>query len=418
MALHEAAVNRFAWMWRRWPFTPSDVGCQKTSLSFVDSVWEIFGPLLQGVPSVIVPDEMVGDPPRLVELLAAHRVTRIVLVPSMLARLLDALPDLARRVPDLTFWITSGEAISGELARRFEALVPLATLVNLYGSSEVAADVSAYVISGGGARERIPIGRPIANTRLYVLDAHANPVPIGVPGEIHVGGVALARGYLHDAELTARKFVRDPFAPDAGARLYRTGDLGRLLPDGNLEYLGRTDTQVKLRGVRIELGEVESVLRAHPSIQDAVALVSGADGDARLVAYVVPGGRRPEPNELRRFARERLPITPSRRVHLPGRAADDAQRQARSACAPGVDAHPGRRRARLRRSPHGHRGHAGRHPGRGAQGRPGRHPRRFLRARWSLAPRGAGDRAGPQDPACRAAHAEPVHRADGGRPRW
>src|SRR6185436_12257605 len=263
MAVHEASVNRFAWMWGRWPFTASDVCCQRTSLSFVDSVWEIFGPLLQGVPSVIVPDEVVGDPERLAELLARHRVTRIVLVPSLLARWLDAVPDLARRVPDLTFWISSGEAISGELARRFEAIVPRATLVNLYGSSEVAADVSAYVITGGGVRERIPIGRPIANTRLYVLDAHANPVPTGVTGEIYVGGAALARGYLDDAELTARKFVRDPFA-DAGARLYRTGDVGRFLPDGNLEYLGRVDNQIKLRGVRIELGEVESVLRTHP----------------------------------------------------------------------------------------------------------------------------------------------------------
>ena len=308
LAVHEASVNRFAWMWRRWPFTPHDVCCQKTSLSFVDSVWEIFGPLLQGVPSVIVPDDVVGDPARLVDLLATHRVTRIVLVPSVLRQLLDTVPDLARRLPDLTFWVTSGEAIPADVARRFEEVLPAATLVNLYGSSEVAADVSAYVVTGGGARERIPIGRPIANTRLYVLDAHANPAPIGVAGEIHVGGVGLARGYLHDAELTEQKFVRDPFTADGRSRLYRTGDVGRFLPDGNLEYLGRVDNQVKLRGVRIELGEIESVLRTHPSVHAAVALVSQAGGDdARLIAYVVAGARRPEPSELRRFVRERLP---------------------------------------------------------------------------------------------------------------
>jgi amino acid adenylation domain-containing protein len=307
LAVHEASVNRFAWMWRRWPFAPHDVCCQKTSLSFVDSVWEIFGPLLQGVPSVIVPDDVVGDPARLVHLLATHRVTRIVLVPSVLRLLLDTVPDLARRLPDLTFWVTSGEVIPTDVARRFEEVLPAATLVNLYGSSEVAADVSAYVITGGGARERIPIGRPIANTRLYVLDTHASPVPIGVAGEIYVGGVGLARGYLHDAELTARKFVRDPFDGDGRSRLYRTGDIGRFQPDGNLEYLGRVDNQVKLRGVRIELGEVESVLRTHPSVQAAVALVAEAGGDARLVAYVVAGGRRPEPSDLRRFVRERLP---------------------------------------------------------------------------------------------------------------
>jgi acyl carrier protein len=193
------------------------------------------------------------------------------------------------------------------VARRFAALLPGATLLNLYGSSEVAADVSAYVVTGSGARERIPIGRPIANTRLYVLDRHANPVPIGVPGEIHVGGAGLARGYLHDADLTARKFVPDPFVGDAPARLYRTGDVGRFLADGNLEYLGRVDNQVKLRGVRIELGEIESVLRTHPSLRDAVALVSEAAGGARLIAYIVADGRRPESSELRRFARERLP---------------------------------------------------------------------------------------------------------------
>ena len=307
LAVHEASVNRFAWMWRRWPFTPHDVCCQKTSLSFVDSVWEIFGPLLQGVPTVIVADEVVGDPVRLVELLATHRVTRIVLVPSVLKHVLERVPDIARRLPDLQFWVTSGEAVPADVARRFAELLPGATLVNLYGSSEVTADVSAYVVTGTGPRDRIPIGRPIANTRLYVLDAHANPVPVGVPGEIHVGGASLARGYLRDAELTARKFIADPFAGDARSRLYRTGDVGRFLADGNLEYLGRVDNQVKLRGVRIELGEVESVLRTHPSVRDAVALVADAAGEARLVAYVVASDPRPESSELRRHARERLP---------------------------------------------------------------------------------------------------------------
>ena len=318
LAVHQASVNRFAWMWRRWPFTSADICCQKTSLSFVDSVWEIFGPLLQGVPSVIIPDDVVGDPPRLVDLLATHRVTRIVLVPSVLRVLLDMVPDLGRRLPDLKFWVTSGEAIPGDVARRFEEILPEATLVNLYGSSEVAADVSAYVITGGGVRERIPIGRPIANTRLYVLDVHANPVPIGVAGEIHAGGEGLARGYLHDPELTSRKFIRDPFTGDPPARLYRTGDLGRFLPDGNLEYLGRVDNQVKLRGVRIELGEIESVLRMHPSVQAAVAVLSVAGDDAHLIAYLVAGGRRPESSELRRFARNRLPdhMVPSAFVFL------------------------------------------------------------------------------------------------------
>ncbi len=306
LATHRASVNRFAWMWNRWRFTAQDVCCQKTTLSFVDSVWEIFGPLLQGVPNVIIPDDVLLEPSRLVDLLATHRVTRIVLVPSLLRALLESVPDLGRRAPRLKFWITSGEAITPELARRFEEIVPDGTLVNLYGSSEVAADVSAYVITGGTFHERIPIGRPIANTRLYVLDGQGQPVPIGVPGEIHVGGDGLARGYLHDPDLTSRKFIVAPFAGDAGSRLYRTGDLGRLLADGNLEFLGRVDDQVKIRGARIELGEIEGVLREHSSVQTAVVAVAATEGDERLVGYVVPAGRL-DPSDLRRFARERLP---------------------------------------------------------------------------------------------------------------
>ncbi|MCI0545815.1 MAG: amino acid adenylation domain-containing protein [Candidatus Rokubacteria bacterium] len=307
LAPHRASVNRFAWMWRAWPFAPGEVACQKTTLSFVDSVWEIFGPLLQGVRAVIIPDEELGDPERLVGTLGAHRVTRIVLVPSLLRMLVEGVPDLAARAPALRLWITSGEAITPELARRFEERVPGATLLNLYGSSEVAADVTAYVVTGSPALERIPIGRPIANTRADVLDRARHPVPIGVAGEIHIGGDGLAHGYLDNPELTAERFVPDPFAPAPGGRLYRTGDLGRWRPDGNLECLGRVDDQVKIRGVRIELGEIESVLRTHPSVRSAAVAVAGSAGDERLIAYLVPGGEVPPPAELRHFVRTTLP---------------------------------------------------------------------------------------------------------------
>jgi amino acid adenylation domain-containing protein len=306
LATHRAAVNRFAWMWNRWKFAADEVCCQKTTLSFVDAVWEIFGPLLQGVPNVIIPEDVLLEPSRLVDLLATHQVSRIVLVPSLLRALLESVPDLGRRAPKLKFWITSGETITRELARRFGEIVPEATLVNLYGSSEVAADVSAYVITGAALPGRIPIGRPIANTRLYVLDPHTQPAPIGVPGEIYVGGDGLARGYLHDPDLTSRKFIHDPFGAEAGSRLYRTGDLGRFLADGNLEFLGRVDDQVKIRGARLELSEIEAVLREHPSVHAAVAAVAGAEGDERLVGYVVPEGRL-DSSDLRQFARERLP---------------------------------------------------------------------------------------------------------------
>jgi non-ribosomal peptide synthetase component F len=345
LATHRATVNRLAWMWRRWPFEPDDVCCQKTSLSFVDSVWEIFGPLLQGIRSVILPEDVVGDPPRLVEVLSANRVTRIVVVPSLLRALLTGVPDVARRLPDLRLWITSGEAITREVVERFEAALPGATLVNLYGSSEVAGDVSAYVVTGARARDLIAIGRPIANTRIYVLDAHANPVPIGVAGEIYAGGDGLARGYLNAPELTAQKFVADPFVADGAARLYRTGDLGRFRADGNLEFLGRVDDQVKIRGVRIEIGEIENALRGHPAVQAVTAVVSGADGDERLLAFVVPAGHRPESGELRRFAANTLPeyLVPASFVFLdamPMTPSGKVDRRALRALAPAPTAAP------------------------------------------------------------------------------
>jgi amino acid adenylation domain-containing protein len=318
LASHRASINRFSWMWKRWEFTPTDICCQKTALSFVDSVWEIFGPLLRGVRNVIIPDEVLEDPPGLVDTLWANRITRIVLVPSLLRLLLDSVPDIGRRLPDLKFWITSGEVITPELARRVERALPEATLVNLYGSSEVAADVTAYVIRDSESLERIPIGRPIANTRIYILDRDANPVPIGVAGEIHVGGDGVARGYLHNPELTSKKFVSDPFGRDPQGRLYATGDRGRFLPDGNIEFLGRVDDQVKIRGVRIELGEIEAVLGAHPSIQAAVVTVAGTGGDERLIGYVVPHHGELSSSDLRRFVKEKLPdhMVPSSFVFL------------------------------------------------------------------------------------------------------
>jgi amino acid adenylation domain-containing protein len=319
LAPHRASVNRFTWMWRRWRYEPHEVGCQTTALSFVDAMWEIFGPLLQGVPSVIVPDEAIEDPIGLVEILAANRVTRIVLVPSLLWLLIDTVPSIGSRLAALRFWVTSGEAITPELAGRFAATFPAATLVNLYGSSEVAGDVTSYVIERDRVLERIPIGRPIDNTRIYLLDRYLNPVPIGMPGQIHVAGDGLARGYLHNPELTSQKFIPDPFGDDRGARLFATGDRGRFLPDGNIEFLGRVDTQFKIRGIRIEPSEVETVVCAHPSVQAAVVTVVGAGAAERLVCHVVPHGGASVPDDLRPFVRQQLPdfMVPSAFVPLP-----------------------------------------------------------------------------------------------------
>jgi amino acid adenylation domain-containing protein len=309
LAPHRGAVNRLAWMWQAYPFAPTEVCCQKTSLNFVDSVWEVFGPLLQGIPTVIIPDDVLVDPHRLVPALAAHHVTRIVLVPSLLRVLLETYRDLGRRLPDLHLWVSSGEALPRELVEQFYASLPDGVLLNLYGSSEVAADSTWHDTRAGRTLRAVPIGRPIANTQVYLLDDHGQPVPIGVPGELYLGGDGLARGYLHRPDLTAERFVAHPFPAVPGGRLYRTGDLARYRPDGTLEFLGRRDHQVKLRGYRIELEEIEAVLGQHPGVRQAVVVArEDAPGETRLVAYVVPAG---EPaataGELREHAKQTLP---------------------------------------------------------------------------------------------------------------
>ena len=321
MGGHRATQNRFDWMYRAYPFAPGEVCCQKTSLGFVDSIWEMLGPLLRGVPIVIADDDDVMDPRRLIALLAEAGVTRLVLVPALLQVLLDHAPDLGARLPALWHWTTSGDYLSAELARRFHAACPGAVLLNLYGSSEVAADVTAYEVRQLHGNRPVPIGKPISNTRVYVLDQHLEPVPIGVSGQIHVGGDCLSAGYWRRPDLTAERFVASPF--DGGAsKLFATGDQGRFLADGTVEYLGRQDRQIKIRGYRVELGEVEAHLAAHPGVaQAAVACTAGPLGEARdIVAYVVgQGGAAPPAEALRAFLATRLPryMVPAIFVELP-----------------------------------------------------------------------------------------------------
>jgi amino acid adenylation domain-containing protein len=306
---HTGMVNRFTWMWTKYPFQPGEICCQKTTLSFGDSIWEIFGPLLQGVPAVLLPTELLKDTRRFVDALADHRVSRIVLVPSLLRAMLDTHDDLGARLPLLKTWTTSGEALPAELCRRFLADLPGRVLLNLYGSSEVSADATCYVPESPTAfGTRVPIGKPIANVRVYLLDARKEPVPLGVSGEIYVGGVGIARGYLHRPDLSAQRFLPDPFRPGPGALLFKTGDLGRHLASGDIEYLGRADLQVKVRGFRIELGEVEGALAQHPAVkQVVVAARDYGDADRRLIAYVVRGDGSPTPAQLRAFLKEQLP---------------------------------------------------------------------------------------------------------------
>jgi len=325
VAPHRAAINRFHWMWQTYPFEEGEVCCQKTALSFVDSVWEVFGPLLRGVPIVIIPDTALTDTPRFVEALATAGVTRLVLVPSLLRLILHAAPDLRERAPRLIFWVSSGEALPAGLCHRFRQQLPGCTLLNLYGSSEVAADATYYDTRAWDGATPVPIGRPIANMRVYLLDEGGQHVPQGEIGEIHVAGAGLARGYLNLPDLTAERFISDPFRPQGLGLLYKTGDLGRYRPDGTIEYHGRNDHQIKVRGRRIELGEIEAALAGHPAVREAVVVACDYDygagelDDRRIVAYMVPDHPRAlSGTTLRGYLRERLPtyMVPSTFVPL------------------------------------------------------------------------------------------------------
>ncbi|MCY1023016.1 non-ribosomal peptide synthetase [Pyxidicoccus sp. MSG2] len=304
MATHRATLNRFAWMWRTVPFEPGEVCTVKTALSFVDSVWEVLGPLLAGVPAMLLSDDTVKDPARLVETMEQGRVTRLVLVPSLLRALLE-VPDMGRRLASLRTWVTSGERLPEDLAARFRERLPHARLLNLYGSSEVAADATAGEVGEGP----VSIGRPIDNLRAYVLDEALRPVPSGVRGELYVAGPGVARGYLGRPDATAERFLPDALGATAGARMYRTGDVARWMPDGRLEYLGRADDQVKVRGARVEPGEVEAVLAQHAAAaRVAVVAHEASPGEARLVAWVVlKPGQTLDAAALRTFLKERLP---------------------------------------------------------------------------------------------------------------
>ena len=288
LGTHRGAINRFRWMWNQFPFTETDVCCLKTSLSFVDCVWECFGPLLSGVRTIVIPDHVVTDAEAFITLLAQEKVTRIVLVPSLLDSFISSYPDLESLLPALTLWISSGEPLSVRLVEAFASAKPDGMLINLYGCSEIAADVTWHLCTERLDAKSVPIGRPLANTQVYILDANLNVTAVGIPGEIYVGGFGLARGYLACPDATAERFLPNPFSHRGGERLYKTGDLGRYLPNGDIEYFGRADHQVKLRGYRIESEEVERALADHPSVGQVLVMMSGESvSEKRLVAYVV-----------------------------------------------------------------------------------------------------------------------------------
>ncbi|NOK39811.1 AMP-binding protein, partial [Corallococcus exercitus] len=301
-------VNRLLWMQAAYGLGPSDVVLQKTPFSFDVSVWEFFWPLMTGARLVVAKPGGHQDPAYLARLISEAGVTTLHFVPSMLQVFLEE-PGL-EACTSLRRVVCSGEALPVELAERCLRRLPWAGLHNLYGPTEAAVDVTFHQCLPGESRRSVPIGRPVANTQIRLLDSRLEPVPVGVPGELFIGGVQVGRGYLGRPELTAERFIPDAFSDMPGARLYRTGDVARWLPDGAIEYVGRADFQVKVRGLRIELGEIESALEQHPGVRQAVVVArEDAAGDKRLVAYVAcrSGAEAVDVSALRARLHEKLP---------------------------------------------------------------------------------------------------------------
>jgi amino acid adenylation domain-containing protein len=319
MISHRAIVNHLRWRQHFFPLTPSDRGLHKASLGFDDSVWELFEPLLAGARVVLARPGAQADSGYLVRLIAEQQVTTACFVPSLL-RLMVEEPEWAqctsvRRVT------TGGEAPSPELLQRCLATLPGASLHNGYGPTEATIAATFWTYQrGADPAAPVPIGRPIDNTQVYLLDRWGQPVPLGAPGELYIGGRGLARGYWGRPGLTAERFVPDPLSGTPGARLYRTGDRARWRADGVLEFLGRVDDQVKIRGNRVEPGEVETVLREHPAVAEAAVLARADEaGGPSLVAYVVPrAAPPPAAHELRSVLQQYLPehMVPSAIVYL------------------------------------------------------------------------------------------------------
>ncbi|MEU7752365.1 amino acid adenylation domain-containing protein [Micromonospora sp. NPDC049171] len=312
---HASLVNRLAGMLDEHRVGPEDVLLQKTPYTFDVSIWELLLAFMAGGSLVVAPPQAHRDPQALVDLIVGYGVTMVHFVPSMLA-LFVTEPDV-RRCESLRVILVGGEALPPKLVNILTATLPRAAVYNMYGPAEATIDVTAWECRRPEPGDTVPIGRPLRNVTVYVVDEQGALVPPGVDGELLLGGGCLARGYAGRPDLTAERFVETRVAGHR-ERVYRTGDLVRWSPDGHLDYLGRLDTQVKIRGQRVELGEIESTLRRHPVVRHTVVVLREARS---LVAYVVlEAGAPPDVDEpaLRAYLAERLPehMVPSRIVAL------------------------------------------------------------------------------------------------------
>jgi len=300
---HRGICNRLLWMQDAYRLTGADRILQKTPFTFDVSVWEFFWPLMNGSLLVGAKPDLHGDSGYLIRTIRSQGITTMHFVPSMLSAFLTDRD--AVKCTSLKRVICSGEALPLETQRHFFQVFPNTELHNLYGPTEASVDVTFWKCEQDLRGYTVPIGRPVANTQIYILDPAMQPVPVGVAGELHIGGVQLARGYLSRPELTAEKFVPNPFGK---GRLYKSGDLARFRADGNIEFIGRIDHQVKIRGIRIELDEIESALARHPGVRQCVVIArEDRIGDKRLVAYCALDTTYADATELASVLRRVLP---------------------------------------------------------------------------------------------------------------
>ncbi len=290
---HQAVINRFQWLWKNYPYSSDDICCQKAPIGYVDSIWELICPLLKGIPYHIISDEILFNPIKLLNYLAYHKITRIELVPSLLEIILQEITERNHQLPDLKLWVVSGDIIRPNLVNTFKTILPEAVLLNRFGSTEATSYLWYPAHLWNNDSQHIPIGKPVDNVAIYILDDNLQPVPKGQIAELYVSGLSLSYGYLNDAQLTKKKFIDNPFTKASHqsnsnyARMYKTGDLVRELPSGNIEYVERVDHQIKIHGYRIEPVEIEQALQQYPSIREARIILQSLNEERYLTAYYI-----------------------------------------------------------------------------------------------------------------------------------